>query len=84
MSIPVVVRLKLPDGREFDVHKTTEPEYVESGSEYFWWTSGNASCDCNKVIFIDDEYNTDLDREDYPCGDTIELLSLKVDGKELL
>jgi hypothetical protein len=32
----------------------------------FWWTEGNASCDCNRAIAFEGS-----DNEETPCGDSL-------------
>lgn len=56
-------------------------EYVES--QEFWWTEGNAACDCNRILYL---YNWDESKDlDCNMGDNIiELLSLIIDGNEVL
>lgn len=55
---------------------------------YYMWVDGNYGCDCNRKLFINREYDDVLqpadDWEDYPCGETIKLVSLTLDGKDLL
>ena len=77
-TVPVVARLKLPDGREFDVHTETH----QRPGEYSYWTEGNNSCDCNKMLYIEREHGIDLlpPDDEYRCGDSITLVSLTVDG----
>jgi hypothetical protein len=77
----VVARLRLPDGREFDVNTDCKEEHADV--QHFRWTEGNGSCDCNKVLFLNQQHDLNLN-DDIPCGDTIELVSLKVGGKEVL
>jgi hypothetical protein len=88
----LTAKLKLPDGRVFDVTEdkveptTNDPgEHPHSGT-IFYWTEGNMGCDCNRASYIEQQHGINLnpDEEHHPCGDTIELLSLKVDGEELL
>lgn len=74
--IPVVAQLRLPDGREFSVTIPCESQYADG--QVFWWTEGNASCDCNRKLFLDREYGLGID--DGQCGETITLVSLTVDG----
>lgn len=43
----------------------------------WWWSDGNASCDCNRGLFFNDE--------DHECGDTAYSVEiLKADTKEVL
>lgn len=93
VMVPLVARLQLHDGREFDVHDFTAPdvnpepgESLYAGTLYYW-TEGNNGCDCNRLLYIEREHNLDLLPEgvdDYRCGDTVRLLSLHVAGAELL
>lgn len=84
--------LKLVDGRIFIINANAlvcpdehigEPDHPYCGTVYHW-TWGNGSCDCNRMLLIESQYNIDLlpSDEDYRCGDTIELVSLMIDGKE--
>lgn len=45
-------------------------------SIYFMMEEGSYSCDCNKSIFLQ---NLGVDIEEYPCGDEIELVDIKVE-----
>src|SRR5688572_18195944 len=87
-EVRVVARLRLPDGREFDHVYWVEARYA-AGQE-FWWNEGNAACDCNRSLFINQDYGLslgELDEEDedalpcLPCGDTITLVSLTIGGE---
>ena len=75
----VIVRLRILDGREFDVHTEVDAKYADS--QEFYWTEGNAACDCNRSLYLNREHGLNLvdDGEDgcLSCGDTIELLSIK-------
>lgn len=90
MNVPVIARLQLPDGREFAVHTTTEPDadpdIGDPSAPYsvtvYSWTDGNMSCDCNRKMYIDRQHGTHID--DGKCGDTIELVSLSICGREML
>jgi hypothetical protein len=81
-KLPVVARLRLPDGREFDVHTETEEQHA--AGEWYYWTEGNNGCDCNRMLYIEREHGIDLipPDADYRCGDTIELVSLTVGGRD--
>jgi hypothetical protein len=49
---------------------------------YYMWTEGNYACDCNRILFMGLD---DPDSDEFPpCGDTVKLLSLTLDGKDLL
>ncbi len=51
--------------------------FDEDGNpNFFWWEEGNASCDCNRSAFFG-LVNRDED-EWFPCGETIEVLSMEV------
>jgi hypothetical protein len=79
-DVVVVAKLRLPDGREFEVRQD-HPRESRDGIRYYW-TEGNNCCDCNKTLLIDRQHGTDLDTG--TCGDTIELVSLTVDGEDAL
>ena len=82
--LPVVATLRLPDGRVFNVH--AECDGVEG--ERYYWTDGNNACDCNRTLYLNREYGLGLvgepDVDCWPCGNTIELVALTVDGKDVL
>jgi hypothetical protein len=94
LKVPVVIRLRLPDGREFDIHTDTEPDsdpdIGDPATPYsgtvFYWTEGNCGCDCNRRLYIEREHGVELlpPDTDYRCGDTITLVSLVVDGRQVL
>lgn len=58
------------------------------GLVWYQWTDGNYSCDCNRFSFISYKYDDYPGEEDedghFPCGRTITLVSLTLDGKDLL
>lgn len=87
-SALVIARLRLPDGREFDVRHDAvraprEAEHsLEEGME-FMWSEGNYACDCNRAKFLNDQHGLGLD--DTRCDtELIELIALTVDGKDVL
>lgn len=92
IKVPVKARVRLPDGREFDLLSQTDadtqpcygdPPYT---GHVFWWVEGNQSCDCNRSLDLNRQHGLALGAPDdcLPCGDTITLLSLEIDGKERL
>lgn len=81
------------DGKQYTVHRDWTPLNDETPEEnehlaYYMWTEGNYSCDCNRFAFISYEYDDAPGPEDengyIPCGETIKLVSLTLDGKDLL
>lgn len=78
----VIACLQLPDGRVFEHHGEVEERYQDG--QVYWWTQGNANCDCNRSLFLNREYHLNLrsvdDDEAWPCGDLIDLLWLDIDG----
>jgi hypothetical protein len=88
-TVPVVARLRLPDGRLFDCHSTVESQHADTQES--WWTEGNGACDCNRSLELNRAHGLKLgipDDDDevpcLPCGNTIMLVSLTVDGKTLV
>lgn len=58
--------------KEFVLHYDFGYEYPEE-SAIFTFTEGNYSCDCNRSLFIREEYGDDA-IPDLKCGDEIKLL----------
>ena len=58
--------------KEFVLHYDFGYEYPED-SAIFMFEEGNYSCDCNRSLFIQEEYDEDAIPE-LDCGDEIELL----------
>jgi hypothetical protein len=93
LTVPMVARLRLPDGREVAVHTDTEPDSnpdigdpaAPYGGTVFYWTEGNCGCDCNRMLYIEREHGVALlpRAADYRCGDTITLIGLWVDGRQV-
>jgi hypothetical protein len=84
--IPIEITFRLPDGKVLVLHQEAGNSWTQRdpedpyGSLIFWWTDGNAGCDCNRAIWLNHEYNLDLPEE---CGETITLLKLVIDGKDM-
>jgi len=87
-DVPVIVTLELQDGRRFSVDAPVEAEYADT--QWFWWTEGNGSCDCNRSLYLNRQHGLNLgtmedgafDVPELPCGNTIKLVSLVIDGRE--
>lgn len=74
-------------GMEWGRHPgDTDEEY--RGHAYYMWTDGNYGCDCNRFAFISYDYDDYPGEEDedgnFRCGETIKLVSLVLDGYDLL
>lgn len=59
------------DGLERWLNHECEAQYLDN--QLFWWTDGNAACDCNRGLFFDGDEAEDWDEGDsgddpYPCG----------------
>lgn len=83
------VRVRMPDGKEYDVSTTYLPHKTQEEADShigYHWREGNYSCDCNRAIFVNCKYKTDYSEE---CGEESALLKLTVvdicchTGKEL-
>ena len=87
--VPVAITLRLPDGREFTCHEDCLAEHADG--MWYWWTEGNGGCDCNRSLSLNRAHKLGLgdpngehclDERCLPCGDTITLVALSVDGVE--
>lgn len=71
----------------WDVAKYDDEAHMERAIEWIW-TEGNYGCDCNRFLFISYEHDDYPGTEDedgwFPCGRTVKLVSLGLDGKDLL
>lgn len=79
-DVPVVASMRLPDGRTFD-YRTDWP-HESAASLLDMWTEGNYSCDCNRSLFLNDQFrlalggfDNDLGVPCLPCGETIALVA---------
>lgn len=82
----VTVTLLLPDGRKGTFEQSYGCGYPDD-SVHYMWENGNYSCDCNRRLFLArycgiDPENADLDTY-VECGDSIRLLSLKIEHRPL-
>ena len=59
-------------GKEFVLHEDMGPEYPED-SAIFMFTTGNYGCDCNRSLFIRNEYGKDAIPE-LDCGCEIKMV----------
>lgn len=64
----------LPDGKRYPIEFDFGFCYSEAAAEYMFF-EGNYSCDCNKSIFIGEQYT---EFEEMDCGDTIQLENFTV------
>ncbi len=82
-------------GKQYTVHKHdwTHPDEDADEQEqerlvWWMWTEGNYGCDCNRFAFISYEHDDWPGESDesgkFPCGETITLVGLTLDGKDLL
>lgn len=67
------------DGKDYIIH---HPAWGRGSDNEWIWREGNYSCDCNRLMFIDDEYDVVpggglWSKESFPCGDTIELIDIR-------
>lgn len=70
----------LKTGQEAWYTSNVADEYADNQS--FWWLDGNASCDCNRMIFLHDALGWD-GPDDYPCGDErVAIIRVLRDGVE--
>ena len=76
----VVATMRTPEGKIFTNTSLTE----HTDHLKFFWTEGNFGCDCNRSIFAIDACVMDEELDCNTGEPTIELISLKVDGREVL
>jgi hypothetical protein len=67
--------LKLPDQEDHLSSEITFDFEIDDHSIRYAFDEGNYSCDCNKSAFLCEAGLLDVE---YPCGDTIELISLEI------
>lgn len=70
--------LVLPDGRRFTI--TDEWSGTRAGAQ-FYYTDGNAACDCNASSAI--RAQIDPSFPELPCGSTIQIDALRGDGENI-
>ena len=66
-------------------------QYKESGSvwldddgdyNFYMWSMGNYSCDCNREIFFNNAVDKDSDIDNLECGDQIRYaVNIEIDGE---
>jgi len=60
----MIMEYREAKGLTVTILDTEDGQTVEhSGMDYFWWTEGNGSCDCNREIFsgkLDEENDTNM------------------------
>ena len=78
----VVARLRLPDGREFNVRDDWKTPPSEPDSVEFYWSDGNMACDCNRARLINQQHALETVLPERCDTTEIELVSLTVDGVE--
>lgn len=49
--------------------------FCPDAHEEYMWTEGDYSCDCNRLIFIEDALDVEID-DSRVCGETVRLVSL--------
>jgi hypothetical protein len=77
-TVPLVAILFDPaTGRRVEHREDLNEEYIDS--QEYMWTEGNFSCDCNKRLCMLRALGED-DTDAGPCGDTIVLERLTVNG----
>lgn len=73
-------------GADYVVHRPAWPNPQFPEYEEYIWVDGNWSCDCNRLMFLEEEYgvlglpdgfNYFAKDTPFPCGDTIELIDLR-------
>ncbi len=88
-SREVSIVATLQDSETFEIRAyayTQEEKYA--ANQVFWWTEGNAACDCNRHDFFERVLSPDYDDDHlndgdgFPCGHgRYVLLGLTIDGK---
>lgn len=64
--------------KEFILRFNFEIKDYSEDDAVWMFTEGNYSCDCNRSLFIRQQYGGDAIPE-LPCGDTIELLDYHIE-----
>lgn len=82
IDLEVTLEFKGKEYKIINLQRDIDSEYIsEYGIEDYWWEEGNGECDCNRSLMstIAKEY-PELCRDGdnaFPCGDTINLVSIK-------
>ena len=63
--------------KEFILKFNFKKDYPQDAAIWMF-TEGNYACDCNRSLFIQQEFGEDAIPE-LPCGDTIELLEYHIE-----
>jgi hypothetical protein len=73
------------EGVRYTIPYDSYPDDYPTHAIYYMWTDGNYGCDCNRLLFIEREHGIAVPEDPEtgfpPCGDTVKLLSLLVDGR---
>ena len=66
------------------VRHTYEVEDEYADSQEFWWSEGNASCDCNRrQMFTQEHEGRSLEDDELVCGEGAFRVTLFVRGTEV-
>lgn len=69
------------DGKEYPLEYDFGVGYSANSAE-FMWEEGNYSCDCNRAIFLSEKYPEAFNESERECGDSIDLISFKVEYRD--
>lgn len=70
------VTIETPDG-ELVRYEVTRVEWRDDDTDVYWWTEGNASCDCNLAAFVARARGVPeekIQEMETPCGETYRAL----------
>lgn len=84
----VIAKIQNPETGEVREYRDDSYDWEDDRSAlYFQWTDGNYGCDCNRSRFwmrAGGSTEAEIDAQERPCGERWKVLSLTLDGHEVL
>lgn len=67
--MPYIVAIRNNETKEVRQYAVEFDWETDDGDDYYLWTDGNYSCDCNRLLFFERAAGNDPDLEEGKCGD---------------